>query len=166
MDVIYIDFSKAFDKVPHRRLLWKLEKVGVAGKILHWISDFLLGRYVRVQVNEALSEPTPMLSGVPQGSVLGPQLFLLYINDLPSALGLNCLLFADDVKIWAPVCSTDDADYLQSSLDRLHQWSLAWLLPVNKEKCAVLSIGHALSPRAYHLGGICCGTRSLKRTWE
>lgn len=153
MDVVFIDFSKAFDKVPHRRLLWKLRNLGIEGKVFSWISDFLQGRSMSVQVNEALSDPAPVLSGVPQGSVLGPELFKMYINDLPSELQADCLLYADDVKMWAAVCSTEDADQLQSSLDRLHQWSLDWLLPVNKEKCAVLSIGRGPSPRAYHIGG-------------
>jgi hypothetical protein len=153
LDVVFIDFSRAFDKVPHQHLIWKLRKLGISGKVLNWLTDFLPGRILRVQVNDSLSDQFTALSGVPQGSVLGPELFKIFINDLPSALQVDCLLYADDVKLWAEVSPKDDADELQLALDRLHRWSSEWLLPVNKEKCAVLSIGNKPSPGAYHIGG-------------
>jgi hypothetical protein len=152
-DVVFIDFSKAFDKVPHRRLIRKLENAGISGKLLSWISDFLQGRSMTVCVNDVHSNYVGVKSGVPQGSVLGPELFKLYVNDLPSVLQTNCLMYADDVKLWTAVMSVEDADRLQESLDQLFQWSLDWQLPINKEKCAVLSMGKNNPLSAYHFGG-------------
>jgi len=83
VDAVYLDFAKAFDTVPHQRLLIKLEGYGVKGKLLEWFKDFLLGRRQRVVVAGSLSEWTQVLSGIPQGSVLGPVMFICYINDLP-----------------------------------------------------------------------------------
>jgi hypothetical protein len=153
VDAVFVDFSKAFDKVPHRRLIKKLENVGVGGKLLSWIADFLQHRSVTVQIDETHSKCIKLLSGVPQGSVLGPELFKIYVNDLPKALNNKCLFYADDVKIWAAVNSIEEADHLQESLDRLYQWSLDWLLPINKDKCVVLSMGKNQSPGTYHIGG-------------
>ena len=153
IDVIFVDFSKAFDKVPHQRLLWKLNEMGITGKVQTWIADFLRERTMRVQVNDCISKEFLAVSGVPQGSVLGPGLFKIYINDLPETVQTDCLLYANDVNLWAAVNSTEDADRLQMSLDQVTCWTENWLLPVNTEKCAVLSIGPSQSPGAYHIGG-------------
>ncbi|CAI2737970.1 unnamed protein product, partial [Dicrocoelium dendriticum] len=153
VDVIFIDFSKAFDKVPHVRLLHKLQGIGITGNLLSWIADFLRGRTMRVQVNQTLSAPVPMTSGIPQGSVLGPELFKLYINDLPTALQTDCLIYADDLKLWSTVSSIEDVDRLQGALDQLHEWSIKWELPVNRDKCAVLPMGGTEPYGAYHIGG-------------
>ena len=93
VDSIYLDFSKAFDTVPHRRLLGKLDSLGVRGELLKWIEDFLSGRTQVVSVNGESSEPAPVLSGIPQGSVLGPLLFVAFINDMPQLLKCMCYLF-------------------------------------------------------------------------
>ena len=153
LDVIFVDFSKAFDKVSHGRLLFKLRSAGVEGKLMNWISNFLDDRTMRVRVNHTLSSPIVMSSGVPQGSVLGPELFKFFINDLPDILKVDCLIYADDLKLWHSVSSVEDADHLQAVLDVLHQWSIHWKLPINYEKCSVMSIGSKDPFGAYHIGG-------------
>ncbi|CAI2723786.1 unnamed protein product [Schistosoma spindalis] len=142
VDVAYIDFSKAFDKVPHNRLLYKLKNVGIGGNLLTWIEDFLVGRQQRVRVNSKLSSWETVLSGVPQGTVLGPVLFLLYVNDLPRLLSSSVLLYADDVKIWRTIRCNGDSLELQNDLKKLSEWSDTWQLPINTSKCVVMHIGH------------------------
>ena len=114
VDTIYFDFAKAFDTVPHRRLLGKLTCYGISGNIINWIKAFLLGRSQVVRVNGEKSEETAVLSGIPQGSVLGPLLFVVYINDLPESVKSNIFLFADDTKILKQITSKEDALGLQS----------------------------------------------------
>ena len=114
VDPIYFDFAKAFDTVPHRRLLGKLSCYGISGDIINWIKAFLLGRSQVVRVNGEKSEETAVLSGIPQGSVLGPLLFVVYINDLPESVKSNIFLFADDTKILKQITSKEDALDLQS----------------------------------------------------
>ena len=141
VDSIYMDFSKAFDSVPHRRLIGKLESYGVKGKILNWIKDFLSERSQIVKVNNAESSLAPVLSGIPQGSVLGPTLFIVYINDLLDDINSDGLLFADDAKIFTRISSKEDALMLQSDIDLLENWSKLWLLNFHPDKCHVLSFG-------------------------
>ncbi len=102
-----MDFSKAFDRVPHARLLKKLEYVGVQGQTLKWIQSFLQGRTQRVVVDGVASEPSAVLSGVPQGTVLGPILFLIFINDLPDYVQSSTKLFADDLILYRKISSDD-----------------------------------------------------------
>ena len=102
-DIIVTNFSKAFDKVPHRRLLHKLDYYGVRGKTKNWISSFLSNRSQLVVVEGETSDPIDVDSGVPQGSILGPILFLIYVNDLPDNLTSQTRLFADDCIIFRPI---------------------------------------------------------------
>ena len=113
IDVIYLDFMKAFDKVPHKRLIEKIKSYGIGQHITNWIQDFLQGRKHRVCVNGKFSEWAPVTSGIPQGSVLGPLLFVLYINDLPENIISDIYLFADDTKIFTQVNNIEDATKLQ-----------------------------------------------------
>ncbi|KER32081.1 hypothetical protein T265_01853 [Opisthorchis viverrini] len=135
-DAIFFDFSKAFDGVPHVPLLHKLESYGIQGKILRWIKAFLSDRSFRVRIGSTYSSPAPVSIGVPQGSVLGPLLFLIYVNDLPDVLASPCLLFPDDLKSWS-----SNASALQMDVDAAKQWSLNWHLPLNDEKCLHVSFG-------------------------
>ena len=100
VDVIYLDFQKAFDKVPHKRLLSKLKAHGIGSSTINWIGSWLDGRRQRVVLEGEYSNWKPVLSGVPQGSVLGPLLFLIYINDLDDGIDSKLLKFADDTNIY------------------------------------------------------------------
>jgi hypothetical protein len=155
VDVIYIDFRKAFDSVPHERLLNKLSCYGIAGKLHEWLKHFITGRTQRVQVNGCISQSEDVTSGVPQGSVLGPLLFLLYVNDIPANLNCDILMFADDLKIWKAIKSNEDSAELQRNVDYLQEWSDQWLLKFNTSKCSVLSIRsrETVPDRVYHLDG-------------
>ena len=123
IDSIYLDFAKAFDTVPHRRPIGELEAYGVKGNILKWIKSFLIGRTQVVKVNGEESDPAAVLSGIPQGSVLGPLLFVLYINDLPELLDSKTFMFADDTKLFRKINSKNDALILQSDITSLEAWS-------------------------------------------
>ena len=121
VDQVFLDLQKAFDKVPHQRLLYKIQKMGISGKIYAWIESFILDRYQRVSVNRSYSSWTSVKSGVPQGSVLGLLLFIMYINDMPSNINAYCSIFADDTKISQKVCTTEDALSLQRDLEKLEE---------------------------------------------
>ena len=138
VDSIYFDFSKAFDTVPHKRLSMKMKAYGIKGKHLKWIEEFLTGRQQVVRVNGEISQSKPVISGIPQGSVLGPLLLILYINDLPDTVQSNILLFADDTKIFNKVSSFEDATKHQNDINVLNEWSDKWLLRFNTDKCHFL----------------------------
>ncbi len=142
IDVIYMDFQKAFDKVPHHRLVKKIESYGIKGDLLVWIKDFLRYRKQQVVVNGQKSRRMDVTSGIPQGSVLGPLLFVIFINDLPDAIE-NCetFMFADDTKLFRQVSTKEEALMLQSDLNRLETWSNDWLLKFHPQKCKVMTIG-------------------------
>ena len=141
VDAIYLDFWKAFDTVPHRRLTGKLEAYGIGGNILEWINAFLTGRSQVVQINGVNSESAKVISGIHQGSVLGPLLFVVYINDLLDNINSTGLLFADDTKKFRKFTSEDDAKLLQQDIALLEEWSKIWLLKFNADKCHVLTMG-------------------------
>ena len=125
-DAILLDFAKAFDKVPHKRLLSKLTSYGITGNTHNWITSFLSNRKQRVLVNGALSDTTDVTSGVLQGSVLGPILFLLYINDINDInenIQSSIRLFADDSIIYRKINSNIDHQILQTDLIQLEKWS-------------------------------------------
>ena len=149
VDVLYLDYRKAFDSVPHKRLLQKLSLYGVNGSALMWIENFLTLRTTRVGVRGYFSDWFQVLSGVPQGSVLGPLLFLLFVNELPSWIVNSMRMFADDTKVWAYIRSTEDSQSLQKDLDNLTTWSKEWLLHFNPDKCKVMHIGHKFDTKYY-----------------
>ena len=140
IDVIYLDFKKAFDSVPHIRLLSKLHSYGFRDPLLGWLKSFLIGRRQRVCVNDTVSLWHNVTSGIHRGSVLGSVLFLLYINDIPDTVASNVYMFAEDTKIYRPITSHEDATILQNDLDCLQSWSAKWLLNFNLHKCKVMSI--------------------------
>ena len=141
VDAIYLDFSKAFDSVPHLRLIEKLKSYGVCGSLLNWISDFLIGRRQRVGVNDVFSEWLSVSSGVPQGSCLGPVLFVIFINDLPEVVDSLCQMYADDTKLFSSVQTLELRKQIQKDLDNLIDWADKWQLHFNADKCHVLHMG-------------------------
>lgn len=154
VDVIFIDLSKAFDKVSHSGLKLKLESFGIHYAVIDWISDFLHERRQRVRVNGALSSWEPVKSGVPQGTILGPLLFLLYINELPAIAKSSVLLFADDIKIWRPIYSMSDRIVLQEDLNSLVAWMNGWSLEVNPNKSVVMQLNNYDDSYHYTLCGL------------
>ena len=137
MDILYFDFKKAFDRVPHKRLIYKLKCMGIQGKVLNVISDFLMNQLFRVCVEGNFSNFMKVLSGIPQGSVLGPLLFKLFINDLPDCIKSFIKIFADDLKI---IANSADTDTIENDLKNLEKWEKKWLLEFNIDKCKVLHL--------------------------
>ena len=145
-DVILLDFSKAFDKVPHLRLSAKLNHYGIRGQTLDWISSFLDNRTQAVSVNGTHSSWGKVSSGVPRGSVLGPALFLLYINDIQDHIQSTMRLFADDSIVYREIVRPEDHDLLQQDQQALADWSSTWLMQFNIKKCAILTITRKRMP--------------------
>ena len=141
VDVVYLDFSKAFDRVPHARLVNKLRAHGIGCTLSAWIGEWLTDRQQRVVLNGAKSDWSHVKSGVPQGSVLGPILFTIYINDIDCNITSNLLKFADDTKLYRKITSIDDADAIQNDLRTMYKWSVDWQMLFNVEKCKTLHIG-------------------------
>ena len=150
-DIIYLDFQKAFDTVPHKRLLIKLKAHGIRDQLCSWIGNWLANRKQRVVLNGEASDWLHVSSGVPQGSVLGPLLFLIYINDLDCDLNSKISKFADDTKIGGNALTTGDCEVIQNDLDNLGKWSDKWLLKFNKEKCKVMHVGFNNRKHNYEL---------------
>ena len=151
IDIAFLDFSKAFDKVSHRRLVSKLELLGINGNLLRWISAFLSNREQRVVLGGYTSSWIPVRSGVPQGSVLGPTLFIAFINDLPLVIKNLCKLYADDLKIIASVDPKLDNFSLQLDLDAVSEWCSMSRMYLNTLKCKIMHIGKNNRRQVYTL---------------
>ena len=149
-DMIIMDFSKAFDTVPHNRLLNKLNRYGIHNNTHTWISNFLKCRKQRVVVGGEHSTWTKVVSGVPQGTVLGPLLFLIYINDLPDNIHSAVRLFADDCVLYREIKNEFDSHELQKDLNRLAQWEHDWQMHFNTQKCFDMRITHARHVKHYN----------------
>ena len=134
-DVIFLDLSKAFDKVPHERLLLKLNRFGIDGPLLLWFRTF--------------STWSPVTSGVPQGTILGPTLFLLYVNDIPNVVTSSIKMFADDTKIYREINNAEDTLALQSDLDCSENWTRSWEVKFNPLKCEVMRITRITHARTW-----------------
>ena len=153
VDVVFLDFAKAFDKVPHQRLLQKLVSHGITGNLFHWISNWLSNRKQRVCINGSLSDWILVSSGVPQGSVLGPILFPIFINDFDCGITNWILKFADDTKMFGPVCDYHDYVVFQEDLNRLFSWTNDWQMAFNIDKCKVMHFGRTNKAYSYCLDG-------------
>jgi len=155
VDVVFLDLAKAFDKVPHKRLLEKLKKHGISGNIglLNVIEDWLKDRRQRVCIKGRWSGWIRFWSGVLQGSVLGPVLFLVFINDLDQGIASNILKFADDTKIFKKVRDNIDCEALQRDLDNVVLWAQKRQMVFNIKKCKVMHVGRRNDCCEYYMGG-------------
>ena len=158
IDTIFLDFQKAFDSVPHERLQAKLAAYGILGKTANWIRNFLTNRRQRVVVENGKSEWANVISGIPQGSVLGPILFIIFINDLPDVVSSTVQIFADDTKIYRTINNIGDTIILQEDLNKLQQWSTKWQLKFNAKKCKVMHLGSRNSKAEYAMEGTTLNT--------
>ena len=156
VDVVYLDFAKAFDKVPVKRLMKKVKAHGIGGHLYRWIEAWLSNRRQRVVLNGQSSNWADVLSGVPQGSVLGPLLFIIFINDLDtSASGVDILLkFADDTKIGQVLRQEEDREALQAAIDGLVEWTIKWGMEFNVQKCKIMHLGHNNKKLEYTMGEV------------
>ena len=151
VDVIFLDLAKAFDKVPHVRLMNKVRAHGVHGVISNWIENWLKGRKQRVCIRGEGSTWLEVISGVPQGSVIGPILFLIFINDMDCGI-INWLLeFAVDAKLFGKIQSDMDNITLQEDLQRLFDWAKEWQMEFNLDKCKVMHIGNSNKNFKYYM---------------
>src|SRR6218665_1086242 len=154
VDVVYLDFAKAFDKVPHIRLGKKIEACGFGGNLLRWIENWLKDKRQRVGIRGAFSEWIGVRSGVPQGSVLGPLLFIIFINDIDIGILSKISKFADDTKLCKDVVTEEDASVMREDLRRLYEWAKDWQMLFNVDKCSVLHMGRGNKKFKYDIGGV------------
>jgi hypothetical protein len=151
LDVVYLDFAKAFDRVPRKLLLFKLQHIGIRGSLFYWLDAFLSDRTFKVKVGGVLSASEKVISGVPQGSVLGPLLFIVYTADVKYNVRSSWVMYADDMKIY-----NDSLNYqmLSNDISNISKWASDWQLPLNIGKCTVLHIGDKNPCLGYYLGGV------------
>ena len=152
-DLCIMDFSKAFDMVPHQHLLAKIDHLGIRGNTKLWIESFLTSRQQKVIIDGQSSSSSPVISGVPQGTVLGPLLFLSYINDLLDRVSSDVRLFVDDLILYRPINSPVDCDILQSDIDALCNWEETWQMKFNTSKCFIMHVTYQKNfpPHDYHM---------------
>ena len=148
IDIVYLDFKKAFDSIPHERLLIKMKGYGITGNVLNWVRSFLSGRKQRVRVGNSYSNKTNVTSGIPQGSILGPVLFTIFINDLPEMININCQVFADDTKIYD---DSSNSMKIQEDLFNMQKWTEKWNLYFNVAKCKVMHVGKKNPQYEYYM---------------
>ncbi|CAL4165993.1 unnamed protein product, partial [Meganyctiphanes norvegica] len=162
VDVAYLDFRKAFDLVSHNHLIYKMSKYGITNQVLNWVKDFLRDRTQRVVIRGTASEALGVTSGVPQGSVLGPILFLIFINDLPLNVISPVSLFADDSKVFSRIVSEKNKskcnsangnEVLQGDLNRIKEWADNWKMEFNVDKCKMMHLGSSNPKANYTMGG-------------
>jgi len=167
-DAILVDFEKAFDRVPFDGMLRKCEAHGIAGQLLKWLRNWTENRRQRVVLNGVDSNWVDVLSSVVQGSVLGPILFLVYINDLDAAVmsddrNIYISKFADDTKIGREITCTSDAAKLQKGIDHLVQWCRNWGMSLHPEKCVVLHFGSKNPRNGHFIDGMNIKSESVAR---
>lgn len=164
-EVVFLDFSKAFDKVPLVPLLAKLEALGVTGQLLNWVKNWLQRRVQRVVINGESSDWEPVESGVPQGSILGPVLFDVHINDIDLVTFLIDIIrkFADDTKLGNKADTQEQRDQLQATLNALVEWAKKWGMSFNVAKCKVMHFGLGNVQQSYYMNGVELGKTNEER---
>ena len=159
--VVVVDFAGAFDKVSHRGLLYKLDYYGIRGSTHKWITSWLSGRFQKVVLDSQASDPVPVLFGVPQGSVLGPVLFFIFINDLPGYIRSSVRRFADDCVLYRNIESPTDCQILQDDLNSLAQWEAFWQMKFNVAKCHSMGVTRHPLTSTYNLN-----THCINKDWN
>ena len=154
LDIVFLDFQKAFDKVTHKKLMFKVKQLGIDGNVYNWIENWLSDRRQRVVINDTASEWAPVTSGVPQDSVLRPVLFIIYINDIDEGLNNFISKFADYTKIGNSIITDRDRMSLQEDLRKISKWSKRWEMPFNVNKCHILQIGTRNQKFEYEMNGV------------
>ncbi|EYC02201.1 hypothetical protein Y032_0101g3363 [Ancylostoma ceylanicum] len=166
IDVVYFDFAKAFDKVPFNELISKLANIGFHPRIVNWIKNFITGRSFQVKINESFSQSYPVTSGVPQGGVLSPILFIIYTSQIPalvSQYGVSCKMFADDIKIYKNISRNDDHAAFQAAIRAIWDWSIEWKLPLLCAKTKLFHLGRSEGKHVCYLGeGRLCSTDTIQ----
>ena len=150
-DMVILDFSKAFDTVPHGKLLHKLEKYGINGNIHSWLEVFLTKRHMLVVMDGDFSDSVTVDSGVPQGTVLGPLFFLYHINNLPDCVNSQVRLFTDDCLLYRTINTQSDHLTFQKDLEALEKWASDWGMRLNAKKCYLMSFNSRSSHDFYTL---------------
>ena len=152
VDILYLDLAKAFDSISHEKMLYKLQRIGVGSYMLRWLHSFLTQREHCVRVGCVSSPYEAVSSGIPQGTIIGPALFILYINDVVELdLSSSLKLYADDAKIYREVSSPDETDQLQSDLESVAEFFTEWQLTLNIDKCETIHLGSNNMHRVYEL---------------
>ena len=151
VDVLYLDYAKAFDTVPHQRLVKQVETFGVTEKALKWIESFLSNRRQKVRVNNDVSDWSPVISGVPQGSILGPILFTLFVFDIPGEIESLISMFADDTKIYQLLTTDTSGEELEESLHLLEEWAEKMQMRFHPGKCKVMHLGSKNPKKNYSM---------------
>lgn len=156
VDVVYFDFSKAFDRVSHKKLIYKLECIGIHPKVVRWISEFLTNRTFQVKINNCFSSVKQITSGVPQGGCLSPILFNIYTFELPRIIAdipnVKCKMFADDIKIYQEFKEASELGTLEKAIQEIQKWAELWQLPLSAEKTTVMHIGSRQPEKCYYIG--------------
>lgn len=153
VDVIFLDYTRTFDKVSHSKLLLKFQRLRVPPVLIKWIQAYLKDRRQFVEIDNIRSRTLHVTSGVPQGSMLGPLLFLVYINDLPEFLGseVSLRIFADDCVLYTPISSNADQQRLNLGLSCLKAWCDEWDMVINVQKTVFMSVTTKNNPCYFHM---------------
>ena len=150
IDIILLDFAKAFDTVPHQRLLTKLQHYGIQSNTYNWIKAWLSNRTQQVLLDGVTSSSVSITSGVPQGTVLGPLMFLHYINDIITNINSPLRIFADNCLLYRIINTPEDTAILQQDLDQIASWLTTWQLRLNITKCVLIRCNRSHSPIHHH----------------